>query len=315
MFKGNFSINAYQYLYLLSMIPLSNQITLRQLEYFMAVAEHLHFRKAAEALYITQPGLSRQIKQMEDDLKVKLFLRSNRKVSLTLAGKYLLRESKSILKNLNAAIEHSRLLQKGLAGNLRFGYVGSAMQNAIPTLLLEIRKVYPNVIFDLKEMDNNSQVEALINDDIDLGFIRMERVPKGIRVKPFFEDTFSLVLPKGHTINKKNFKGLAQLKDERFILFEKSYSDSYYESIMQLFDEAWFTPTISHSTVHASSIYRLVENNFGISIVPSALQLGYDMDVKFIELKNSKHRAKLNIAWKEGNRNPSLKNVFESGLV
>lgn len=297
------------------MIPISNQLTLRQLEYFITVAEHLHFRKAAEALYITQPGLSRQIKQMEDDLNVQLFSRSNRKVSLTLAGKYLLSESKSILKNLNAALEHTQLLHKGLAGNLRFGYVGSAMQNAIPALLLEIRKVFPNVLFDLKEMDNRVQIEALTNDDIDIGFIRMERVPKGIKVKPFLDDTFSLVLPKDHAVTKKNFKSLSQLKDERFILFEKSYSDSYYENIMKLFDEAHFSPKVSHSTVHASSIYRLVENNFGISIVPSSLQLGYDMDVKFIELKNSMHRAILNIAWKEGNRNPILKNILDGGLV
>ncbi len=297
------------------MIPISNQITMRQLEYFISVAEHLHFRKAAEALYITQPGLSRQVKQMEDDLKVQLFSRSNRKVRLTLAGKYLLGEAKVILKNLNAALEHTQLLQKGLAGNLRFGYVGSAMQNAIPALLLEIRKVFPNILFDLKEMDNRVQIEALINDDIDLGFIRMERVPKDIKIKPFLDDTFSLVLPKDHAITKKNFKSLSQLKDERFILFEKSYSDSYYENIMKLFDEADFSPKVSHSTVHASSIYRLVENNFGISIVPSSLQLGYDMDVKFIELKNSKHRAILNIAWKEGNRNPILKNILDDGLV
>ena len=296
------------------MIPISNQISLRQLEYFITVAEHLHFRKAAEALYITQPGLSRQIKQMEKDLNVKLLYRSNRKVNLTLAGKYLLEESKSIIKNLNVALEHTKLLEKGLVGNLRFGYVGSAMQNAIPELLLEIRKIYPNVLFDLKEMDNKKQAEALMNDDIDLGFIRMERVPQDIQVKPFLVDTFSLVLPKKHAITKKNFTGLSQLKEEHFILFEKSYSGSYYESIMKLFDEANFSPIVSHSTVHASSIYRLVENNFGISIVPSALQLGYDMGVKFVELKKSKHKAKLNIAWKKDNRNPILKNILESGL-
>lgn len=297
------------------MITISNQLSLRQLEYFISVAEHLHFRKAAESLYITQPGLSRQIKQLENDLGILLLIRDNRKVRLTLAGEYLLEEAKAIIKDLKAAINHTRLLQDGIAGNLKFGYVGSAMQNAVPNLLLEIRKIYPNLLFDLKEMDNNSQIEALLDDDIDLGFIRMDRVPTGIKVKSFLEDTFSLVLPKDHRITPKNFKNLSQLKEEHFILFEKSYSDSYFENIMKLFDEVNFTPIVSHSTVHASSIYRLVENNFGISIVPTALKLGYDMEVKFIELKKSKHRAHLNIAWKEDNRNPSLKNILDSGLI
>jgi Transcriptional regulator len=297
------------------MIPISNQLSLRQLEYFVAVAQHLHFRKAAESLYITQPGLSRQVKQMEKDLGIILFSRDNRKVSLTHAGHYMQEEVQRLLKSMHTIIDHARLIQEGLAGNLRFGYVGSAMQNAIPQLLLSIREIYPNILFDLKEMNNKDQIEALINDEIDLGFIRMETVPRGISSKLFYEDTFSLVVPRGHDINAKNYTSLDQLRDEQFILFESSYSESYYESVMRLFDEARFEPIISHSTVHASTIYRLIELGFGVSIVPTSLKLGYDMDVEFIELSESKERAILYLAHRKDNNSMILQNLKSSGIL
>lgn len=289
---------------------MSNQIELRHLKYFIAVAEVLHFRKAADKLYISQPGLSRQIKQMEQDLDVVLFKRHNRKVQLTPAGKYLYKESTILLKNLNEVLTHTKLLEVGIEGNLRFGYIGSAMQNIIPDLLLKIRNNFPNLRFDLQEMDNSKQIDALLNQDIDIGFVRVERVPHPLITQPILEDTFSLVLPLDHHINSKNFKSLNQLKAEPFILFEPSYSISYYEKVMRLFDESGFTPTTSHNSVNASTIYRLVENNFGVSIVPTSLQLGYDMGVKFIELKNSKLRTTLRAVWNKDNRNPVLESVL-----
>lgn len=120
------------------MIPISNQIELRHLHYFLAVAEELHFRKAAEKLFISQPGLSRQIKQLEEELEVKLFERHNRKVALTIAGTYLHKELTQNIKSLNHILDSAKLLQDGRNGNLNFGYVGSAMQQAIPGFIIKI---------------------------------------------------------------------------------------------------------------------------------------------------------------------------------
>jgi len=290
---------------------MSNQLEFRHYKYFLAVAEDLHFRKAAERLFISQPGLSRQIKQMEDDLGIKLFKRHNRKVELTEAGLYLQQELKNNFRRLDDLLHHAKLLNSGINGNLNLGFVGSAMQKAIPDLLLKFRNSHPNVTFSLNEMDNNKQVKALLDQEIDLGFVRIERVPKGLDMKPLFEDTFSLVLPKDHPINETNFKSLLQLKDEPFILFDPTYSESYYEKVMQIFDDAGFSPQVSHSTVNAISIYRLVENNFGISIVPTILKEGFNLNVKFIELKKIKQRTTLKIIWNNENTNPILKNFLD----
>jgi DNA-binding transcriptional LysR family regulator len=290
---------------------MSNQIELRHLRYFLAVAEDLHFRRAAERLYISQPGLSRQIKQMEEELGFPLFERTNKKVFLTKPGEYLKKEISLLMKNLEGVITHAQYLHDGVEGEIKFGYVGSAMQNVLPNLLLRIREKNKNIHFNLKEMENPDQIDALLVQDIDLGFVRLKRVPRGLQIHPVFEDTFSLVLPKDHPINSSNFKNLSQLQKEDFILFEQSYSPDYFDQVMQIFKDSGFSPTISHNTVHASTIFKLVENNFGVSLVPSALQIGYSGNIKFIALNKIKQRTVLSLAWNSSNRNPILKKVLK----
>ncbi|WP_242202605.1 LysR family transcriptional regulator [Aestuariivivens insulae] len=293
---------------------MGNQLEIRHLKYFLAVAEDLHFRKAAERLFISQPGLSRQIKQMEEDLGIQLFSRHNRKVELTKAGAYLKTEIARSLKNLENVIDHAKLLNDGVEGNLRMGYVGSAMQQIIPDLLLKFKAGYPNTLFSLREMDNQKQINALITEDIDVGFVRLERVPESITIKPILQENFCLVLPKDHPVDETNFKTIKQLKNDAFILFDPNYSTSYYEKVMRIFDDAGFSPTVTHNTIHAGSIYKLVENNFGVSIVPRSLLVEDLKAVKFVELKAVPHKTTLSLVWSKENRNPILK-LFLKNII
>lgn len=290
---------------------MKHQIEFRHLRYFIAVAEELHFRKAAERLFISQPGLSRQIKQMEEALGYDLFERSNKRVILTKAGKYLKDEIGLAFKNLEDIFEHAQLIHEGMEGQISFAYVGSAMQNVIPEILLKIREEHPNIHYSLREMENPDQIDALLLNDIDLAFVRLEKVPKGLDIRPVFEDTFSLVVPENFEIDRLNLTSLNQFKQEAFILFDPSYSPAYYEQVMQIFKQSGFQPNISHNTVHASTIFRLVENNLGLSIVPSSLKLGYDMKVKFIELNKIPQRTVLSVAWNLSNRNPILGKILD----
>lgn len=285
---------------------MKHQLELRHLKYFIAVAEDLHFRKAAERLFISQPGLSRQIKQMEDDLGIKLFERHNRKVELTKAGHYLKTEITQHLKDLDRIFNQAKLLNDGIDGDLKFGYVGSAMQDIIPNLLLKFRTENPNAHFSLKELDNQKQIDSLLSQDIDIGFVRLERVPRDLQIKPILKENFCLVLPENHPINQTNFKSLKQFKNEAFILFDSKYSASYFEKVMQIFGDNGFSPIIAHNTVHASSIYKLVEHNFGISIVPKSLQTQNISGIKFIELAKIPQKTILSVIWNKKNRNPIL---------
>ncbi len=290
---------------------MKHQIEFRHFRYFLAVAEELHFRRAAEKLFISQPGLSRQIKNLEDLLEVTLFERHNRKVILTPSGVFLQQELNIQFKQLAVILERTKLFDKGKEGSLKIGYVGSAMQNVIPEMLKNFEKDMKNIQIQLQELDNQKQVEFLLNKEIDVGFIRQERVPKNLRTKVLKKETFSLVLPKNHVISSQNFSNLQQLKEESFIMFDASYSQSYYEKVMQIFDDAGFFPKVSHATINASSIYRLVENGFGISIVPTSLVDGYNMDIKFIELTKIKQRTALKMVWNNQNMNPILQNFIQ----
>ena len=289
---------------------MSYQIELRHMRYFLAVAEELHFRKAAERLFISQPGLSRQIKVLEEALGVVLFERHTRKVVLTKVGEYLKIEFSAQIKMLSHTLENAKMLQDGKQGALKIGYVGSAMQEVIPNLLLNFEKKHPNILCSLKEIDNQQQLEALLSFSLDIGFVRLERVPRALEIKPILKENFCLVLPKDHEIGESNFKSLRQFKEASFILFDAQYSASYHEKVMQIFDNCGFTPLNSHNTIHSSSIFKLVENKFGISIVPKSLAQKRGHKIKFIELDMIAQKTTLSVIWNKKNTNPILNDVL-----
>jgi len=289
---------------------MSYQIELRHIRYFLAVAEELHFRKAAEKLFISQPGLSRQIKLLEEELGVVLFERHNRKVILTKVGEYLKTEFSVQLKTLSHTLDNAKLLHDGKKGELKIGYVGSAMQDVIPNLLLSFEKNHPDILFNLKEIDNQKQIEDLLSFSLDVGFVRLERVPRSLEIKILLKENFCLVLPENHLINEDNFKSLKQFKEDSFILFDSKYSASYYEKVMQIFDDCSFTPLVSHNTIHSSSIFKLVENGFGISIIPKSLAKKRGYKIKFIELEMISQKTTLSVIWNQKNGNPILNDVL-----
>ncbi|MEM7483860.1 MAG: LysR family transcriptional regulator [Bacteroidota bacterium] len=287
------------------------QIELRHFIYFLAVAEELHYRKAAEKLFISQPGLSTQIKQMEGILETQLFIRDKKKVRLTPAGEFLKSEVEFILNHLEQTKKQLKLIGEGHQGEIRIGFLGSAMQQVVPNLLLDLKKEFPSIHTSLEELSNRAQLSAILRDKLDLGFVRLSRVPKGLKLKPVFEDTFSLVLPSNHPVDSNTFDGIHQFSKEDFILFSQDYSPLYYDTVMSICEDGGFTPNVSHKSVHAQTIFKLVENKLGIAIVPTALQYGFQMKVKFIELQRIKQRAVLSMVWKEDNRNPALRNCME----
>ncbi|MFT4733366.1 MAG: DNA-binding transcriptional LysR family regulator [Algoriphagus sp.] len=287
------------------------QLELRHIRYFLVVAEELHFRRAAARLYISQPGLSRQIKELESHIGVQLFERHNRKVELTKAGIYLKKEFPRHLNAINHAVQHAKHLHDGLQGDLKLGYVGSAMQQIIPDLLMTFRTDYPSVHFTLKEMENQDQIEGLLNRDLDLGFVRLAAVPQELESKVLLKEPFCLVLPTDHALNQKTFKDMSQLRDESFIMFDSQYSPSYFEKVMQIFGDSGYAPKVSHNTIHSDSIYKLVQNHFGISIIPQSLRLDRIKGVKFIVLNNITQRAVLSAVWNPTNHNPMLEVILK----
>lgn len=292
---------------------MSNQVELRQLQSFLILAEELHFRNAAEKLYISQPGLSKQIQQLESHLGVKLLERNRRNVRLTKSGEYLKKQVEHLNGFLTTTFTHLKNLEKGVEGELKIGFVGSAMQKVIPELVKKCNQKFPELHFVLDEMSNQTQIEALENYQIDLGFVRLNTVPSSIQLKPIFQEHFTLVLPKGHPINENKYENILQFKEEPFILFSSDYSSTYYNNIMSIFTDAGFEPKVSHKSIHANTIFRLVESGLGIAIVPHSLTYGATkaIDIQTIELKGIRQNAILSIAWRKERYAPALEKVLD----
>lgn len=283
---------------------------LRHLLYFQAVAEELNFRKAATRLFISQPGLSRQIKLLEEDLGVQLLERDQTGVELTPTGEFFKREVDFLLNHIESTKHQLKAIASGKVGELRIGFLGSASNRVLPDLLRKLNDNYPLISTSLEELSNSVQVEMIQKDKLDLGFVRLATVPNDLEMKTVFRDSFSLVVPENHPVQLSSFQSVGQFQEESFILFSSDYSNYYFDQIMGICRDAGFIPKIRHKSVHALTIFRLVENGLGVAIVPTSLKEGYDLKVRFMEIPGIPQFTELSVIWKPNNRNPTLSRVL-----
>lgn len=288
------------------MISIANQLELRQLHYFSTLAKELHYRKAAELLFISQSALSQQIKQLENVLGLLLFDRSNKKVVLTEAGLLFYRDVQQIMGKVDHALTNLKHYKDGHTGQISIGFVASAMASILPDLLKAFHTDCPKIKFQLDELNNADQLKALELEQLDIGFMRSNHLPSGFRSHQVKTETFSVVLPSKHPISASNFVDVGALRDEHFILLPNEKSPLYYQQILDLCADQGFMPKVAHRSIHAPTIFRLVENGMGLSIIPSSLAVSENPNIKFIELAQIPQRTKLYAVWKADNSNPAL---------
>jgi LysR family transcriptional regulator, benzoate and cis,cis-muconate-responsive activator of ben and cat genes len=284
---------------------------LRQLEYFLGVANELHFSKAAEKLFIAQPALSRQIQALEENLGVLLFERDKRNVKLTPAGEYLREEAAEVLSQVENITKRTQLIHSGEEGEIRIGHPGSAIYSVIPPLLYQLRTTFPQIKANLSEILEDDLFGFLKNYQIDVGFIREPFVDTQLSTKLLLEESFALILPENHWITNENFTSLAQIKDEPFVLPPRHAGSTYYDLLVRMCEREKFSPNVVHESIHGATILRLVEYNLGISIMPISYRLSTAMRVKFIELKDIPERTQLSMAWRKDDKNPVLQNFLK----
>jgi LysR family transcriptional regulator, benzoate and cis,cis-muconate-responsive activator of ben and cat genes len=284
---------------------------LRQLEYFLGVANELHFSKAAEKLFIAQPALSRQIQALEENLGVLLFERDKRNVKLTPAGEYLREEATGVLSQLENITKRTQLIHKGEEGELRIGHPGSAIYSVIPPLLSKLRNDFPQIKANLSEILEDDLFGFLKNYQIDVGFIRETFVDIELNTKVLQEESFALILPENHWLTSENFESLSQVRDEPFVLPPRHTGSTYYDLLIRMCEREGFSPNVVHESIHGATILRLVEYNLGVSIMPISYRLSTAMRVKFIELCNIPERTQLSMAWRKNDTNPILQNFLK----
>ena len=246
---------------------------LRHLRYFIAVAEELHFTRAAERLHIGQPPLSHAIQMLEADVGALLFERTKRSVRMTEAGKLFLDDARRILALSEQAAETARRAQRGEAGELRIGFTFSTpLTPLFATVINRYRQQYPAVSLTLHEMATQTQIDALQQRRLDLGFVRPpEGVPAdAIALTALREDPLIAVLRRAMPAARHKTVTMAQLRDEPFVMYPPNAGTGIYPQIFRLCREAGFVPRIGQVAAEASTIIGLVAAGCGVSVLPAS---------------------------------------------
>jgi len=269
---------------------------LRHLKYFLTLAEELSYVKAAERLCISQPPLSRQIKDLEVEMKTRLFNRNNRRVELTDAGKYFEKEVRPLMQTLDRIVSKAEKIGHNISGEYRIGYISSTFSGDITSLIHCLSDQYPYVNFRLYEVSSIKQREALEVGKMDLGIVRGHLHSTEITTKLWFSDTYSVVFNK-RQIQLYSEDDIKSLKDRTFVFFNKVYAPKYHDALLDICSFYGFTPKIVHESNNISSIMQLVKNGLGASIVPTnVLKSHKDPDLGFIQLKQVNLKTDVHLA-------------------
>ena len=246
---------------------------LRHLRYFVAVAEELHFTRAAERLHIGQPPLSQQIQALEADVGAQLFERNKRSVRLTQAGRLFLQDARRILALSEQAGATARRAQRGEAGELRIGFTFSTpFTPYFATVINRYRQLFPHVTLTLHEMATQHQLEAISARTLDLGFVRPPELayPDDIKLTQLRQDPLLLVLPVAHRLAAKPAIAIADMAGEGFVMYPKDAGTGIHPQIFRLCKAAGFVPNVAQEAGEASTIIGLVAAGCGISVLPSS---------------------------------------------
>ncbi|HGD4199011.1 TPA: LysR substrate-binding domain-containing protein, partial [Yersinia enterocolitica] len=248
-------------------------IELRHLRYFIAVAEELHFGRAAERLRISQPPLSQQIRILEEQIGARLFARNNRNVSLTQAGVLFLKEAYQILAQVSAAAEKAARLHRGESGELTIGFTSSApFISTVSKNLRAFRQLHPHVHIKMQEVNTKQQIEPLLDGQLDLGVMRNTRLPDALQYRLLLREPLVAVVHEESPLAALPLGSVkfSSLADQPFVFFAREVGTALYDEILTLLARAGITPYITQEVGEAMTIVGLVSAGLGVSILPAS---------------------------------------------
>lgn len=248
------------------------RIDLRLLRQFVAVAEELHFRRAAERLAMSQPPLTAAIRRLEEAVGATLIERGRKTIRLTAAGATLLDEARRLLAAAGEALAATRDTAAGKRGRVRLGYVGSAMYGRLPGIIRSFRREHPDVRIDLREMTTAGQLAALRAGDLDLAIV----IPPfgdegGFQTAPFDADQLAIALPFSHALARAADVSVADLAGELFVSWPRDQGWGFYDQVARLCAAAGFTPAATQEAYGMHAVLSLVAVEVGVAIVPASM--------------------------------------------
>lgn len=274
------------------------EIELRHIRYFVAVAEELHFGRAAVRLHLAQPPLSQQIRKLEEILGYPLFNRTSRAVKLTAAGQVFLERARRILTNLQDDLSEVRSVARGEVGFLKVGFIGSGMLTRIPSLLGRYRRAQPKVQLQLSESHSSDVIARLIKGSLDAGILRDGDPTDELCIEPLFEEPFIAVVPRQHVRAGQRSIVAGDLRDDPFVFFSPLAGRRAYETTMSLCDDYGFRPAIVQEAPQWLTVLRLVGAGLGVTIAPACVRQIAGPDTACLPLRKTRAKSCIELAYR-----------------
>jgi DNA-binding transcriptional LysR family regulator len=284
---------------------------LRHLRYFIAVAEELHFRRAAERLHMSQPPLSQQIRQLEEEIGAQLLLRNQRRVELTAAGAAFLVRAREILDAVEDAARQARRVQRGEVGRLAVGFVGSAMYSFVPELLRAFREQAPDIGLRLHEMGTTEQLRQLDDGRLDVGFLRTPGRRPGLSFETVLEEQIVVALPDVHPLAQRPLVRTSDLFGEPLVLLTPAGSPGLRAVLASSIAQLGGEEQIVQEVAEMQTVIGLVAAGVGISLVPESVRALARHGVTYRPLDGDAPVVRLAMAWRATDESPVLTAFLE----
>ncbi|MDD2763954.1 MAG: LysR family transcriptional regulator [Opitutaceae bacterium] len=272
---------------------------LRHLVYFREVARQLHFRKAAEALSVAQPALSRQVAQLEKALGAPLFLRSRRRVELTAAGRLLAERAEPILRTLAGVSGEVRAMAQGQVGHVRIAFTGLAMATVLPGILREFHRRYPGIRVELNESPTSAQLAALQTGELACGFFHPDAPTAGLHTRLLLREKNGVLLPSDHALAARPALRLRDLASTPFVLFPRSHNPGFYDRVLAAFARAGIAPRIAEEVWPRANGIGLVRSGLGVTFMCPSESRHLPPEVVFRSLEGPAPESRLVVGWKQ----------------
>ncbi|NEQ47343.1 MAG: LysR family transcriptional regulator [Leptolyngbya sp. SIOISBB] len=286
---------------------------LRHLRYFVAVAEELHFGRAAQRLQMAQQPLSRQIRHLESELNVLLFHRTKRTVRLTEAGKAFWQEAQKTLRQAEHAIAVAQQVDRGEAGHLQVGFTGPILNSVLPAIVRQFTERYPDIHLELNRLSTAEQIDALLSQNIQVGLLHPPIDAPSLAQAVIYREPLIAAIPDIHPLAQDLSEPISvkALANEPFILFPRQIGPTLYDAIISFCQQSGFSPTVVQEAFPQQTILGLIASGLGVSLIHASVECIQQRGVVTLPLREITPQLESAIVWSTDTPHPALFKFLE----